>query len=304
MNIRRARPGSGLLPCLSLLMLCAAPAGAAPVEFPPLQTPATKEHHVGKVIWAELITPDLAAARQFYGGLFGWTFSEMRAGEARYALASSDGRPVAGLLEKTISAGEHKQPSWLTFIAVRDVDAAKRTVLARGGKVLAEPATYRARGRQAVFADPDGAVFAVLASGSGDPGDFLAEPGEWIWSSVLAQDPDAVAKFYKDVFGYDVFDLPSQDELKHVVLSTEDYARAGVNSLPKDARHRHPHWLNFIRVADTDATAAKAVSLGGKILVEPHPDRHGGKIALIADPSGAPFGLMEWTVSDSKVEPK
>jgi predicted enzyme related to lactoylglutathione lyase len=155
-----------------------------------------------------------------------------------------------------------------------------------------------------VLAGPDGAVFAVLASASGDPGDYLAEPGEWIWSALLTSNPDAAAKFYQSVFGYDVFDLPSDDGLTHVVLSSQDYARAGINSLPKDSRHRRAHWLNFVRVADTDATAAKAVALGGRVLVEPRIDRHGGKIALLADPSGAAFGVMEWTTNDTKTEPK
>jgi hypothetical protein len=40
------------------------------------------------------------------------------------------------------------------------------------------------------------------------------------------------------------------------------------------------------------------------VLVEPHVDRHGGQVAVVADPAGAPFGLMEWTGSDSKTEPK
>ncbi len=58
------------------------------------------------------------------------------------------------------------------------------------------------------------------------------------------------------------------------------------------------------RVIDAAQAAGKAVSLGGRILVEPHEDRHGGKVAVIADPAGAPIGLMEWSVSESKAEPK
>jgi hypothetical protein len=38
----------------------------------------------------------------------------------------------------------------------------------------------------------------------------------------------------------------------------------------------------------------KAIALGGKVLVEPREDRHGGQLAVIADPSGAPIGVMEW----------
>jgi predicted enzyme related to lactoylglutathione lyase len=57
-------------------------------------------------------------------------------------------------------------------------------------------------------------------------------------------------------------------------------------------------------VVSADDAAAKAVQLGGKVLVPPYEDRHGGKVAVIADPAGAPLGVMEWSDSDSKVEPK
>jgi predicted enzyme related to lactoylglutathione lyase len=120
----------------------------------------------------------------------------------------------------------------------------------------------------------------------------------------LTPDPDRAAKFYQSVFGYDVFDLPSDDGLQHIVLSSQDFARAGINSLPKDAQRRHAHWLNFVRVNDTGEAVASAVALGGRVLVEPRLDRHGGKIALLADPYGAPFGVMEWAPGDSQQEPK
>jgi hypothetical protein len=43
-----------------------------------------------------------------------------------------------------------------------------------------------------------------------------------------------------------------------------------------------------------------ATQLGGRVLVEPRVDRHGGKVAVVADPFGAPFGLLEWPESESK----
>jgi predicted enzyme related to lactoylglutathione lyase len=290
--------------CAMAMFTGLAPAVAEPIDFPPLTDSNTPAHLPGKVVWADLVTPNLAGAEAFYTGLFGWNIRAMRVGDTDYAVASADGRPIAGLVQRTVPPGEKKQSDWLTFIAVHDVDAAVRAAAADGAKVLSKPATYGARGRQAVLAGPDGAVFAMLASKSGDPDDFLAEPGEWIWSALLTQDPNGEAKFYKRVFGYDVFDLPSDDGLQHVVLSSQDYARAGINSLPQDTHHRHPHWLNFIRVKDTPAAAAKAEALGGKILVQPRVDRHGGRIALLADPYGAPFGVMEWTDTDTKTEPK
>jgi predicted enzyme related to lactoylglutathione lyase len=293
-----------ILYAMLLSATCAATVIAAPFDLPPLVQPANAEHHVGKVIWVDLVTPDLAGAKRFYSGLFGWTFRDVHVGEKGYAVASLDGRPVAGLLQRPVPAGERRRPAWLAFIAVRDVDAAKRTALEHGAKVVFEPRTFPQRGRQAVFADPEGAVFAVLASGSGNPPDVLAAPGEWIWSSLHAKDPDTGAAFYQALFGYDVFDLPSEDGLDHLILSSDDYARASVNAFPKDSSRRHSHWLNFVRVVDAVDAAAKAVALGGRVLVEPHIDRHGGKLAVVADPTGALFGLMEWSDADSKKEPK
>jgi predicted enzyme related to lactoylglutathione lyase len=276
---------------------------AAPFELPALNSPASTEHHVGKVVWADLVTPDLAAAERFYGRLLGWTFQAIHTGDSDYALALANGRAVGGLYQKSLRAGE-QQPAWLTFIAVRDVDAAKRVALAHGAKAVSPAKSYPKRGRQAVLTDPEGAVFAMLASSSGDAPDFLAEPGEWIWSALLSRDPEAEAAFYQGVFSYDVFDLASDDGRVHVILSSDNFARASANALPGDSARSHPHWLNFIRVDDTIATVAKAVASGGRVLVAPHVDRHGGQVAVVADPAGAPFGLMEWTESDSKVEPK
>ncbi len=310
MRSRRIQPNQarhiireGLLAVL-LGVVGVAPVMASPSELPAIVEPASQEHHVGKVILVELVTPDLAAAKQFYAGLFGWTFSDVQVGGKQYAEAYLDGRPVAGLIQRDVPAGEHRQPAWLTFIAVRDVDAAKMTALQHGAKILFEPHSIPDRGQEAVFADPQGAIFAVLASSSGDPPDVLAEPGEWIWSSLITSDPDTDAAFYQTLFDYEVFDLPANKGARHLMLASDNYARASANTLPANRPNAHPHWLNFVRVEDADKMTAKIVALGGRVLVEPRVDRHGGKVAVVADPLGAPFGLLEWPDTESKEVPK
>ncbi|HEY0747544.1 MAG TPA: VOC family protein [Steroidobacteraceae bacterium] len=89
-----------------------------------------------------------------------------------------------------------------------------------------------------------------------------------------------------------------------MILSTDDYARASANGHSSGSAHRHSHWLNFVRVQSAAQTAAKATAMGGHVLVEPRVDRHGGMLAVLADPAGAPFGVMEWSESDTKAEPK
>ena len=295
------------------LLYAAAPAAVVHARvgtaliLPPLTQPASDEHHVGKVIWADLVTPDLDGAKRFYGTLFGWSFRDVP-GAPNYAVALLDGEPVAGLFLKALPAGQSKQPAWLTFIAVRDVDAAQQATVQHGGKVLSSVHYYPHRGRQAVLTDPDGAVFAVLAAEGGDPPDYLPAPGAWIWSSLLVADPTHETAFYKALFGYDVYDLAGedggQDDAQHYILSSDNYARTGLNPLPSDSMRRHPHWLNFVRVTNAADTAKKALELGGRVLVEPRIDRHGGHLAVLADPSGAPFGVMEWSDTDTQQEPQ
>jgi uncharacterized protein len=292
--------------CIAVLVfgMCAGFARGADFELPPLNSPATTEIHPGKMLWADLVTPDLAAAERFYGGLLGWTFQSVRAGRSNYAVAMLDGRPVAGLLQKAMPSGERHQSAWLTFLAASDIDNVKRLAVSHGAKVLADTKGYPMRGRQCVLSDPEGAVFALLASSSGDPSDYLPVTGDWIWSSLHAKDAGSEAAFYQNLFGYDVFDLPSDDGLEHLILSTDDYARASANDLARGSARRRSHWLNFLRVESAAASATKVLALGGRVLVEPRMDRHGGMLAVVADPAGAPFGLMEWSDSDTKEEPK
>jgi predicted enzyme related to lactoylglutathione lyase len=288
----------------ALILGNAALARGADFQLPALNSPPSAEHHAGKMIWADLVTPDLATAEKFYGGLFGWTFQPIHAGDINYAVAMLDGRPIGGLVQKAIPAGQHQQSAWLTFLATNDLEGVKKLAVSHGAKVLSDIKSYPMRGRQCVLSDPEGAVFALLASSSGDTPDYLAGAGDWIWSSLHAKDAGAEAAFYQNLLGYDVFDLPSDDGLEHLILSTDDYARASANDLEQGSARRHSHWLNFVRVENAAQSAAKAVAMGGRVLVEPRVDRHGGMLAVVADPAGAPVGLMEWSESDTKAEPK
>ena len=288
----------------SVLFLVSALAHAADFQLPALNSPASAERHAGKMVWADLITPDLAAAEKFYGGLFGWTFQSIRAGDVNYAVAMLDGRPIGGIVEKAIPAGQHQQSAWLTFLATSNVDDTKKLAVSHGAKVLDDIKSYPMRGRQCVLSDPEGAVFALLASSSGDTPDYLPAAGDWIWTSLHAKDAGTEAAFYQNLLGYDVFDLPSDDGLEHLILSTDNYARASANDLERGSARRHSHWLNFVRVNNAAETAAKVLAMGGRVLVEPRVDRHGGMLAVFADPAGAPFGVMEWSESDTKAEPQ
>ncbi len=299
---RRALVASASAIALTRPALAQTAARMPTAALPPLVSPPTQTHMVGRLIFAQLISPDIHAAGAFYSALFGWTLHELRFGPTVYAIASLGGRPIAGMLQRPFPPGEQRQPDWLSFLSVSDVDAAATIATQRGAKTLFGPRSVPDLGREAILSDPQGAVFAMLSSSSGDPPDQVPPVGGWIWSSLITRDPDQAAAFYQAVFGYEVFDLPGRGDVEHFLLASGGAARVSINPLPVDREDTRPDWLNYVRVLDAASLAEKVVALGGRVLVPPTVDRHGGRVAVMADPQGALFGLLEWA-GESGTEP-
>lgn len=277
-----------------MLVMCHAAHGAEP-QLPPLNDPPTGLRLSGKMVWADLVTPDPDAARRFYADLFGWTFTSVGSGEGAYALAHLDGTAVAGVVRRADQAAERSRSRWVPFMSVGDVPATQRAVSGAGGKTLVATRAIPARGTLAVFADPEGAVFGVLDSTSGDPGDYLPEVGDWIWAQLLSRDADKAAAFYAGLGDYVPVEAEQHSALSRSVLLTRDgYARASILQIPPGHDGLRPDWLLYVRVADVNQASARAEQLGGRILLAANPALFQGRLAVIADPSGTPVGLLRW----------
>src|SRR5471030_2520474 len=63
--------------CIGLMLLLGLTCMAQAQNSPASAAPTDQQALVGKVVFLELVTPDLMAAQRFYGGLLGWTFSPL-----------------------------------------------------------------------------------------------------------------------------------------------------------------------------------------------------------------------------------
>lgn len=292
-GIRRDVGPARTIAVASLALACAAPTPAlAPdaARVPPLSAVAGSPRLPGKFVWADLVTDDAAAARQFYAQLFGWTFREA----GGYSIASNDERPLCGIFQRPRPRDRAAEPRWFGYISVADVEAARHGVSEGGGRVLVPPRDVPDRGEQAVFADPEGAVFGVLDSSSGDPADYLAAPGDWIWIQLLSRDARRAAEFYRGVAGYEVVENTATGRLADYLLVSEGFARATVRTLSSARPGVQPTWLPFVRVQNARESAASAKRLGGTVRLEPNAALLDGRVAVVADPTGAAIGLLEW----------
>ena len=134
------------------------------------------------------------------------------------------------------------------------MDRAAADVIAKGGKTLIPARTLEGRGRMAVLADPDGAPFGLLKSSSGDPPDFRAEPGEWIWAVYQSADAGRAAAFYQDLGNYEVVPGDPVGNAESFDLQAEGFARASLVEIPPGRTELRPEWIYFVRVADVAAS--------------------------------------------------
>ncbi|MET9101849.1 VOC family protein [Streptomyces antibioticus] len=126
----------------------------------------------GSLSWVELYTTDAAAAKEFYGEVFGWSFDAMdlQGDAGEYDLITPAGLPEermhGGVMEMTevnltLTDG---RPYWHPVFGVEDCDAAVAKVTENGGSVQMGPEDVPDVGRLAVCLDPWNADFVLLAA--------------------------------------------------------------------------------------------------------------------------------------------
>ena len=244
--------------------------------------------------WADLLTSGSPAdLAPFYMQVLGWTAETMGEGRDAYVRLSSQGRPVAGIAHRPSGSPGLPKTRWLGFLSVPNLPDATQRATGRGARILMPARAWPGHGNQAVLADPEGATFGLVEVEKDTGPETGAAPGEWLWPALLADDAFKAADFYGSLLGFQVTDDTRTPFFGGDMLLTEGgRARAGVVALPLRAGKR-PGWLWFVRVADLDATVHEVEKQGGHALRRPGIDLMGGRLAVVADPCGAVFGLIE-----------
>jgi len=291
---RRSWRGGALIALVGLAAGTAIQVAAADTYWPPITQVPTDVRSTGRFVWGELLTRDVGAAAEFYGKVFGWTFETYGPEDdlKTYTVVLSGGTPIGGMVYAAPRKDEKKQRSarWVGLISVPDVQAAANWVEKDGGKVLMPPRQLGERGTAALFADPEGGLFGVINSATGDPEDYLGEDNQWLWIELWATDAAKMAAFYKGVAGYDVTDGAAKGESTGFQLRSGGYARAGI--MPKPGK-TPTAWVPYIRVKSVPETVASASAAGARVVMQPR-ELHGTPVAILVDPTGAVFAVAEW----------
>src|SRR3954465_4252021 len=119
--------------------------------------------------------------------------------------------------------------------------------------------------------------------------------GSFIWYELITPDPVGAKAFYDAVVGWTIEPQPSGDMDYRMIGRSDGRMAGGVMRLTEDMKSHgaRPIWLGYINVDDVDATVASIEQAGGKVLLAAFDIPDIGRIAMAADPQGAPFYVMK-----------
>lgn len=268
-----------------LLISCAHP------TVPKLVQSNWQPYLTGKFVWYDLFTNDLKISAAFYQELFAWEFSDSDFKSDSVKTIHFRGVPIANAVEIEFPDDGASHPKWLGYISVEDVDHTTDTVKQYGGKIHLAPKDLPHRGRIAVCIDPQGAVFAVVRSSTGDPPDTPLVSHQLIGSELWTEDLDAALAFYQVSVGYTEMPVTMEDGSTYRFLAVNHRPRAGLAKiLWEDVR---PNWVPYVVVENVKETVAKAEAYGGKLLLGLRDDASENSAAILSDPTGAVFGIQQ-----------
>ena len=264
----------------------------------------------GVPCWIDTTRPDPEAAVNFYSGLFGWEFEDVMPPESKgkYWIARLRGGDVAAV--GSIPPGAPPTAMWNTYVWVESADQTASKVLEAGGTTLREPFDVMDFGRMAMFADREGAAFCVWQAREHKGARIVNEAGSLNFNGLKTRDVEGAKSFYGSVFGWRTLTLEGGVEMwtlpgygDHLEQSNPDLRKymaeagapagfedvvASITPIAGDQPDVAAHWNVTFAVDDADATAAKAIDLGGKVIVAPF-DAPWVRMTVIADPEGATF---------------
>jgi len=252
------------------------------------------QHPNGSFCWIELATSDQAAAKNFYGSIFGWTPNDMPMGPNDfYTIFRIDGRDAAaGYTLRPEQVAQHVPPHWMLYIQVDSVDASAGKVPGLGGKVIVAPFDVFDAGRMAVIQDPTGAYFSLWQPNRSKGVGIAQVHGTLCWADLSTPDPERAKAFYSGLFGWQLT-VGEKDTSGYLhIKNGEDF----IGGVPP-AKHRQPgvpaHWMAYFQVDDVDVTANKAKEMGAKLCLPPMSMEGVGRLAVIGDAQGAMFAIFK-----------
>ena len=247
---------------------------------------------LGAPIWIDLMSSDLDGAQRFYGAVFGWTFESAGPEYGGYVTASKDGRPVAGLMRN--DPQWNAPDAWSTYLHTADVKATVAAATEAGATGCMEPMEVPEKGWMAIVTDPTGAPVGLWQPTGHRGFEVVGEAGAPVWHQLTTGDYGAALDFYRQVFGWQTKVEADTPEFRYSTASFDGEPLLGVMDGSVLGEGVPSTWTFFLGAEDVDKTIELITANGGTVLRAAE-DTPYGRLAAVADPTGAAFNLSSLT---------
>jgi uncharacterized protein len=116
----------------------------------------------------------------------------------------------------------------------------------------------------------------------------------FVWYDLMTPDVEGAKKFYGAVVGWTFSPQPPA----YTVLNVNNIGIGGIMETPENLKGMPPFWSGYIYVPDVGKACAEIKKLGGAVHREPWDIPGVIRMAVVSDPTGAVFNIMQPLTSD------
>jgi predicted enzyme related to lactoylglutathione lyase len=249
------------------------------------QEPVPSEY--GQIVWYNLVTPNIADSKEFYGSILDWTFTDIVLRGQKFSIIKHNNVPMGSMLEIPNADAS----IWLASISVSDIQEAITRYTSNGGKLLIEPFTVSNTGEQVILEGPLGEKIAYINNPASPVSLVDNGPNQWIWTELWSNDTTKSKAFYEKVWNVET----SQTQVKgkpYWYFEKESKKVAGM--IPNPAEGTNTQWVPYVNMIDVEELHEKLRALDVNVMLAPQ-ETGKGTVLIFQDPNGATMGVQAYS---------
>jgi uncharacterized protein len=251
----------------------------------------------GHPCWLELATSAPATAMDFYAAVLGWEFVQrVDSGGMPYYVATAAGDPVAG-----IRPVEWPVTDWTVFLATGNLPGLVHRSEQLGGRTVEAGHVVPRVGTKALIEAPAGALFGACEIGP-DWTFTAGVPNSLVWAEFITHLAPQADQYFGELFGFSGRQFGDGADDDYMVWYVgQDSVIGRVRMMPGTPPDVPARWIAHFRTRldqDFDEAVHIAHDAGGRLRFSPYTSQL-GKVAVMSDPTGARFALIDPTLATS-----
>jgi hypothetical protein len=254
-------------------------------------SPAPSGPVSGSPSWLELVTEQPEAAMAFYQRVMGWEYEQR---------ADSDGLPyyVALLVGEPVAAirpAARSLPDWTVYLATGDLTAALKLSDLLGGSTIDSAHGVPRVGLKAVVEAPAGGEFGVIQLAP-DWGFTAGVPNSLVWAEFITHLAPQADQYFGELFGFTGRQFGDGDADDYMVwYAGEDSVIGRARMMEGTSTNAPARWIAHFRIPldrEFDDAVVVAHEAGARLRFPPYSSQL-GRVAMLSDPTGARFALID-----------